>query len=139
MSNYYKTNSLKQKNPNCKLCNINGEYSCSKGAKNNHLECLKYAHENNCPWDEKIINKIKLYNETEYKYITCTSTACIVASSHGHLECLKYAHENGCPWNYITTLVAAKNGHLECLKYARDNGCPLKIHAKSKAVGKVIY
>ena len=40
-----------------------------------HLECLKYLHENGCPWNEG----------------TCSFVAL-----RGHLECLKYAHENGC-------------------------------------------
>ena len=40
----------------------------------NDLECLKYAHENGCPWDKK----------------TCSE-----AALNGHLECLQYAHENG--------------------------------------------
>ena len=43
--------------------------------KNGHLECLKYAHENGCPWDE----------------YTCTA-----AADYGHLEILQYAHDNGC-------------------------------------------
>ena len=51
------------------------ENVCSSASKNGHLECLKYAHENGCPWD------IKTYNN---------------AVSHRHLECLKYARENGC-------------------------------------------
>ena len=42
--------------------------------KGGHLECLKYAHENECPWD---------------------GYTCSKAASGGHLECLKYAHENG--------------------------------------------
>ncbi len=73
-------------------------------AKNNHLDCLKYAHENGCPW-----------------YIGSTS----VSAENGHLDCLKYSHENGCPWNQRATLNAAKNGYLECLKYAFENGCSL--------------
>ena len=72
-------------------------------AKNGNLDCLKYAHENNCPWDE-----------------TTTSSA----AENGHLDCLKYAHENGCPWDKLTTYYAAKNGHLDCLKFAHENGCP---------------
>ena len=47
--------------------------TCSNAAKNGHLECLKYAHENGCPWDGE----------------TCSN-----AAKNGHLECLKYAHEN---------------------------------------------
>jgi hypothetical protein len=42
---------------------------------NGHLDCLKYAHKNGCPWDDKKI---------------CRSTI-----TNGNLECLKYAHENG--------------------------------------------
>jgi hypothetical protein len=40
------------------------------------LECIKYLHENGCPWSEK---------------------TCDWAAKSGHLECLKYLHENGCP------------------------------------------
>ena len=48
------------------------EYTCSEAAKNGHLECLKYAHENGCPWDQ---------------------WTCRQAAENGHLECLKYLHE----------------------------------------------
>ena len=56
-------------------------YSCCEklstvvAALNGHLDCLKYAHENGCEWDED----------------TCSE-----AALNGHLDCLKYAHENGC-------------------------------------------
>jgi hypothetical protein len=49
-----------------------------QAAQNGRLECLKYAHENGCPWDK---------------------LTCIYATKSGHLDCLKYAHENGCPGN----------------------------------------
>ena len=52
----------------------------SEAASGGHLECLKYAHENGCPWDEE----------------TCSE-----AAYGGHLECLKYAHEKGCPWEQM--------------------------------------
>jgi len=77
--------------------------TCLFAASNGHLECLKYAHENGCPWDKR----------------TCDNTA-----RYGHLDCLEYAHERGCPWDEVTCEEAAKYGHLECLKYARENGCP---------------
>jgi hypothetical protein len=67
------------------------------------LKCLRYAHENGCPWDEK----------------TCSE-----AAAGGHLECLRYAHENGCPWNKETCYCAVADGRLDCLKYAHENGCP---------------
>ena len=50
-----------------------GLRTCSEAAYNGHLECLKYAHENGCPWDEDLFE------------------GCL----NGHLECLKYARENG--------------------------------------------
>ena len=52
------------------------ERTCSNATESGHLECLKYAHENGCPWDED---------------------TCSYAADNGYLECLKYAHENGCP------------------------------------------
>ena len=54
----------------------NGCDTCANAAENGHLECLKYAHEHGCPWDEW----------------TCES-----AAEKGHLECLKYACAHGCP------------------------------------------
>ena len=56
----------------------------STAAENGHLECLKYAHEHGCPWDEE---------------------TCAVAAENGQLECLKYAHEHGCPWDEETCSV----------------------------------
>lgn len=44
-------------------------------AMNGHLDCLKYAHENGCPWDSQ-------------------TTA--LAAEYGHLDCLEYARKNGC-------------------------------------------
>ena len=83
------------------------ENTCEYAAKNGHLECLKYVHDNSigvsCPWDEY---------------------TCSYAAKNGHLESLKYAHENGCPWDEDTCSYAAKNGHLKCLIYAHENGCP---------------
>ena len=88
-------------------------------AKYGELECLKYAHENGCPWDEE----------------TCAS-----AAEKGKLECLKYAHENGCPWDEDTCEFAAAKGDLECLKYACENGCPCDIRmCKVVAANSDVY
>ena len=43
-----------------------------------HLEVLKWARANGCPWDEG---------------------TCAYAAEGGHLEVLKWARENGCPWD----------------------------------------
>ena len=72
----------------------------SSAASNGHLECLKYAHENGCPWNE-------------------LSDLFYAAAANGHLECLKYLHEKGCPWDEWTCSEAARNGHLECLEILR--------------------
>jgi len=87
-----------------KVSGILNEYTTLFAAYNGHLDCLKYAHENGCPWDQ--------------------STTAYAALSD-HLNCLKYAHENGCSWDISTTSYAAFHGHLDCLKYALENGCPL--------------
>jgi hypothetical protein len=69
--------------------------------KNGNLECLKYAHENGCPWDEY---------------------TCNYAVESEHLECLKYAYENGCPCDKEKIYILAKeNNHLDCLEYINDN------------------
>jgi hypothetical protein len=55
-------------------------------AKYGHLEVLKWAHLNGCPWDE----------------ITCSR-----AAENGHLEVLQWLRQNGCPWNEDTCRYAA--------------------------------
>ena len=79
-------------------------WSCYYAAQNDHLEILKYLHENGCRWD------------------TCV---CAYAVENGHFEILKYLHENGCPWSNHICCYAAENGHLEILRYLHENGCPL--------------
>jgi hypothetical protein len=46
-------------------------------AQNGHINCLKYAHENGCPWNE---------------------LTCFFAAKNSNIECLRYAYENGCPY-----------------------------------------
>ena len=70
-----------------------------RSAEGGELDCLTYAHENGCRWDER----------------TCTA-----AARNQHLKCLTYLHENGCPWNYETLLIS--NG--PCRRYAVANNCP---------------
>jgi len=99
-------------------------------AKNNHLNCLKYAHENGCPWDENTCKVAAKYGHLDcLKYLhengcPWNKYACASAAEDGHLDCLKYLHENDCPWDKMTCQLAAKNDHLDCLRYAQENGCP---------------
>jgi hypothetical protein len=54
---------------------------------------LKWARENDCPWNEW----------------TCEN-----AAKGGHLEILKWARENGCPWDEETRELAAEElGYVE--------------------------
>ena len=100
---------LHNKNRFCIYLNSN---ACSIAALNNQLACLKYLHENGCPWNEN---------------------TCYNAAIFGHLDCLKYAHENGCPWDEDICSDTAYNGHLDCLKYAHENGCPWNQRTCDKA------
>ena len=58
-----------------------------EAAKGGHLEVLKWARENGCPWDVG---------------------TCACAAEGGHLEVLKWARENGCPWNEGTCACARR-------------------------------
>ncbi len=60
-----------------KMVVIGMKTTCRYAAENGHFDCLRYAHENGCPWDE---------------------TTCRYAAENGHLDCLRYAYNNGCPW-----------------------------------------
>ena len=62
-----------------------------RAAKGGHLKVLKWARENDCPWDG----------------------TCMCAAKGGHLKVLKWARENDCPWNKWTCADAAIGGHLE--------------------------
>jgi hypothetical protein len=75
------------------------------------LECLKYAHENNC--------HLQIHGD---KHISDTQV-CARAAYRGSLECLQYAHTNGYGWDQLTCTNATISGSLECLRYACENGC----------------
>ena len=105
---------------------------CKSAAKFGHLEIVKWARENGCPWEEARctggeagaglsvpgprINYLEKINRIKY--------TCAWAARRGHLEVLKWVRENGCPWDEKTCSWAAKGGHLATLKWARENGCP---------------
>ena len=75
---------------------------CSIAALNGHLEVLKWARGNGCPWNKQ---------------------TCSYAAINGDLEVLKYARENSCPWDKDVCVNAFKNNHFELLKWALINGC----------------
>ncbi len=75
-------------------------------AENGHLETLKWARENGCPW-------------SEWDARTCSD-----AAKGGHFELLKWVRENGCDWDHWICIYASKKGYMNILKWARENGCP---------------
>jgi hypothetical protein len=65
-----------------------------------HLEVLKWARENGCPWDYRV---------------------CTHAAANGQLTVLKWAIENGCEWYpHICEYAAEQNKQTETLKWIRD-------------------
>ena len=71
---------------------------CKTAAIHGHLEILKWARSQGCPWN---------------------THTCMEAAGGGHLEVLKWARSQGCPWDNNTCSYAAIGGHLEVLKWAR--------------------
>ena len=66
-----------------------------------HLDILKWAPANGCPWSEY---------------------TCVCAELKGHLEVLQWARANGCPWFHFTCTWAAQNRHVRILQWAAANG-----------------
>ena len=103
---------------------------CSLAASRGHLEILKWAHSNGCPWD-----RWTCMNASENGHLEVLEWAisqkcpwdewtCYYAAENNHLNILEWAHSNGCPWDEWTCVSAAENGHLEVLMWAIENGCP---------------
>ena len=116
----------------------NGEEITNIAAYNGHLNCLKYAHENGCPWVTECIPHQEFYNyDAPYPFDDDEKrlgerrldSICDVASKKGHLDCLKYSNEKDCDWSIERCVgTFALKGYLDCLKYAyEENDCPLNL------------
>ena len=92
---------------------------CTSAAEFGHLEIVKWARENGCPWEEAREARAGFAVLGPRINYTCAWTA-----RRGHLEVLKWVRENGCPWDEYTCSWAAEGGHIATLKWARENGCP---------------
>ena len=109
--------------------------SCRNAARNGHLECLKYLHEDvKAPWDTGTacaaasnghLHILEYLVEREYDRFV--EHACANAAEKGHLDCLKYLHEVAkAPWGSGAAVRSAhRYNHPECLQYLLDNDCPL--------------
>ena len=63
--------------------------ACYWAASRGHIECLKYAHENGCPWNEDT-SFWAAFNREGSGY-------------NGQFEeCLVYLYDNGCPGDEYT-------------------------------------
>ena len=113
---------------------------CDQAAIKGHLICLKYLHENGCPWTKLTSQYAVMYGHLEcLKYAHTkgcpwTKRISLYAVMHCQLDCLKYLHKNGLPWHELTCRFAAQLDNFDCLEYAYINGCPdrEKYHEKIK-------
>ena len=77
---------------------------CESAALGGHLDVLKWARENGCPW--------------------MSGHICTRAAQHGRLHVLKWAHAQGCRLDESVCYVADLGGHAAVLKWLRKHGCP---------------
>lgn len=102
--------------------------TCNAAAEGGHLDCLKYAKDNNCPWNPSTDGKLHLMEWAAENGFKLCPYVCENAAKNGHLHCLQYAFNNGCPWSEEVTYGAARNGHVDCLRFALENDCPVGSH-----------
>jgi len=114
-------------------CPIN-VWACACAARNGHLECLKYLHEEaEAPWGPGTANCAALKGHlhileylVERKFDKYSEYVCEYAAENGHFDCLKYLHETAkAPWDSDAVRQAHKNNQPECVQYLLDNDCPL--------------
>ena len=98
-----------------------------------HLDCLKYAFNNNCPrpTSDKCVNHaayhgqidmLKYFHSLGFKF---RSQALVRAVNLvNSLACVKYLVNMGCPMKENATRTAALYGNLACLQYLHERGCP---------------
>lgn len=110
-------------------------------AKNDALDCLKFALEHGCIFQ---VHPVLAFRSTQCLQLVHDSgfmwtveCANIVASSD-KVELLKYVHELGCPWD-VSTCVACihSDRNIDCLIYAIKHGCPCDATALFRAGEKL--
>jgi len=103
--------------------------ACCQASKFNQLDCLKFAHENGCPWDVRVYEfaaeqgHLRCMEYADQEQLPWHSSVCAIAARSGQLECLQFAHSHGCPWDSSCVINAAEFGHSECVRFLLDHGC----------------
>jgi hypothetical protein len=102
------------------------------------LECLKYAREHGCPWNDTTIKRtLRSFNFKCLYYsiennCPCDKTKTWIINSFENdpkdkkrvHEFVKFLHEHGFSWDEKTSFLLAHFGCFETLKYAHEKGCP---------------
>ena len=83
----------------CARAGVLGTKTRPPTAARGHLHILRWARENDCPWNAWTTSR---------------------AAEGGHLDTLRWAIANGCPFGDETCRRAAQGGHLEVLQWLRE-------------------
>jgi len=105
--------------------------ACIVAVEHGHVECLKYLHNHDAPWDDSNVSaaaaqfgQLECLHYLHKSGCAWHAEVSTRAALYGHLNVLQYAHTHGCPWDAIVCTAAASHNHLDCLVYAHENGCP---------------
>jgi hypothetical protein len=108
---------------------------CEWAAEGGHLELLKSAVRNGCPWwGARTMCKAARRGDVAMQFchesgFPLTKGVCEGAARGCQLAALAWLRERGCPWGVGTPTAAAANCDLEMLQFCAANGC--RINAKS--------
>ncbi len=103
------------------------------------LDCLKYVHENGCPFDINTVYQTIAYSDIDcVKYVIenggfCGTDLLEFAAENDFPECIKYLRTLNYQWNINVSVAATKNEDLDVLKYIHKNGCPWDIRTSMAA------
>ena len=107
-------------------------WTCSRAARDGHLDILQWLREQGCPFAKDICKYAAMSDNLDIlkwlQSLGCSwdEEVCATAAEYGHLKTLIWLREQGCQWNKKTTRVAASNGMFHTFKWAVEHDCPVK-------------
>ena len=103
------------------------ETVCEKAAANGHLHCLKYLHENGCPWNKSlhIVGKPSCVQYACEQGLELDDNITELVAASGHADTLKYFIDHGNTIDEKTLTSAAQHGNVACLIYLLEINCPV--------------